>query len=142
MSNYVKGLFGGVHSLLTGMKVTLREFFTPKVTEQYPENRATLKMFDRYCGELTMPRDAEGHNKCIACGLCQNNCPNGTIRITTETVTDPRRASRASGSCATNTTSARACSATCVSTSVRRGRSASPRRSSMPSIRVKNSSKH
>ena len=21
--------------------------------------------------------------------LCQNNCPNGTIRITTETVTDP-----------------------------------------------------
>ena len=89
MSNYVKGFFGGVHSLLTGMKVTLREFFTPKVTEQYPENRATLKMFDRYCGELTMPRDAEGHNKCIACGLCQNNCPNGTIRITTETVTDP-----------------------------------------------------
>ena len=69
MSNYVKGLFGGVHSLLTGMKVTLREFFTPKVTEQYPENRATLKMFDRYCGELTMPRDADGHTKCIACGL-------------------------------------------------------------------------
>lgn len=89
MSNYIKGFFQGLGSLLTGLKVTGREFFTPKVTEQYPENRATLRMFDRYCGELTMPYDAEGHNRCIACGLCQAACPNGTIRITTETVTDP-----------------------------------------------------
>ena len=48
MSNYIKGLIHGVGSLLTGLKVTGREFFTPKVTEQYPENRATLRMFDRY----------------------------------------------------------------------------------------------
>ena len=46
-------------------------------------------MFDRFCGELTMPHDAEGRNKCIACGLCQSACPNGTIRITTEMVADP-----------------------------------------------------
>ncbi len=36
-----------------------------------------------------MPHDAEGHNRCIACGLCQAACPNGTIHITTEMVTDP-----------------------------------------------------
>ena len=89
MSNYIKGLIHGVGSLLTGLKVTGREFFTPKVTEQYPENRATLRMFDRYCGELTMPHDAEGHNRCIACGLCQAACPFGTIPATTEMVTDP-----------------------------------------------------
>ena len=87
--SYIKGLFHGVGTLMTGMKVTLTEFFTPKVTEQYPENRATLKMYDRFCGELTMPHDAEGRNKCIACGLCQSACPNGTIRLTTETVSDP-----------------------------------------------------
>ena len=58
MSNYIKGLFHGLGTLLTGMKVTGREFFTPKVTEQYPENRATLKMYDRFCGELSMPHDA------------------------------------------------------------------------------------
>ena len=81
--SYIKGLFQGIGSLATGLKVTFREFFTPKVTEQYPENRATLRMYDRFCGELTMPHDAEGHNKCIACGLCQTNCPNGTIRLTT-----------------------------------------------------------
>lgn len=89
MKNYFKGLFGGIGSLLTGMKVTGREFFTKKVTEQYPENRATLKMFDRFCGELTMPHDAEGKNKCIACGLCQSACPNNTIRLTIATRPDP-----------------------------------------------------
>lgn len=89
MSSYIKGFFHGLGSLLTGMKVTWKEFFTKKVTEQYPENRATLKMYDRYCGELTMPHDESGNNKCIACGLCQMNCPNGTIRIVSETVTDP-----------------------------------------------------
>ena len=78
MKSYIKGFFHGLGSLLTGLKVTGREFFTPKVTEQYPENRATLRMFDRFCGELTMPHDAEGRNKCI-----------GTIRITTEMVADP-----------------------------------------------------
>ena len=34
-----------------------------------------------------MPHDENGNHKCIACGLCQMNCPNGTIKITSETVT-------------------------------------------------------
>ena len=93
MANYIQGLFHGIRTLLTGLKVTGKEFVT---TEQYPENRATLKMNERFCGTLTMPHDAEGKNKCVACGLCQAACPNGTIKITTETVTDeetgkPRR---------------------------------------------------
>lgn len=96
MANYIQGLFHGICTLLTGLKVTGKEFVTPKITEQYPENRATLKMNERFCGTLTMPHDAEGKNKCVACGLCQAACPNGTIKITTETVTDeetgkPRR---------------------------------------------------
>ena len=45
--SYIKGLLHGIGTLLTGMKVTGREFFTPKVTEQYPENRATLKISPR-----------------------------------------------------------------------------------------------
>lgn len=89
MVKYIKGLFRGIGSLLTGMKVTFVEYFTPKVTQQYPENRAELKMFDRFCGELTMPHDENGNNRCIACGLCKMACPNNTIRITSEMVEDP-----------------------------------------------------
>lgn len=87
--SYMGGLLYGVRSLLTGMKVTLTEFFTPKVTEQYPENRDTLEMFDRFRGTLSMPHDEEGNNKCIACGLCQTACPNDTINLITRTVEDP-----------------------------------------------------
>ena len=68
--------------------VERREFFTPKVTEQYPENRATLKISPRFRGRLIMPVDENGNNKCIACGLCQMACPNDTITITSESVTN------------------------------------------------------
>lgn len=68
--------------------MTLKEFFTRKVTEQYPENRKTQHISERHRARLVMPHDAEGNNKCIACGLCQQTCPNGTIRITTKSVTD------------------------------------------------------
>ena len=61
----------------------------PKVTEQYPENRGKYEYGERFRALLTMPHDAEGNNRCIACGLCQAACPNGTIRIETETVPDP-----------------------------------------------------
>lgn len=85
--DYVKSVFKGLWTLLTGMKITLTEFFTPKVTQCYPENRATMKVSDRFRGTLTLIQDAEGNHKCIACGLCAMNCPNGTIKIETKTIT-------------------------------------------------------
>lgn len=81
VSQYFKGLFKGIASLLTGMRVTLIELFTKKVTQQYPENRATLVMTDRFMGELTMPHDENNEHACTACGICQMNCPNGTITV-------------------------------------------------------------
>ena len=71
------------------MAVTGRELVTPKVTEQYPENRDTLRISDRFRAELTLKYDAEGRHKCIACGICQMNCPNGTIKLTTKMVDLP-----------------------------------------------------
>lgn len=84
---YFNEFFGGLGSLLKGMSITLREFFTKKATEKYPENRATLKMFDRFRGELEMIHNEHNEHHCVACGICEMNCPNDTIRVESETVT-------------------------------------------------------
>ncbi|MBD5339492.1 4Fe-4S binding protein [bacterium] len=89
IKEYFSGVGKGLKSLVTGMAVTGKEFVTPKVTEQYPENRDTLKIADRFRAELTLKYDAQGHHKCIACGICQMNCPNGTIELTTKMVELP-----------------------------------------------------
>ncbi|NDV78584.1 4Fe-4S dicluster domain-containing protein [Dysgonomonas sp. 511] len=81
VSEYFSGLFGGIKSLLTGMRVTWGELWTKKITEQYPENRATLVIPERFRGELVMPHDENNEHACTACGICQMNCPNGTIEV-------------------------------------------------------------
>ncbi|MDR1517808.1 MAG: NADH-quinone oxidoreductase subunit I [Dysgonamonadaceae bacterium] len=85
---YLGKIASAVESLATGMGVTGKEFFTPKVTECYPENRATLQIFNRFKGVLEMPHDEEGNNKCIACGICQTVCPNDAIEVSSEVVED------------------------------------------------------
>lgn len=82
--NYITGLLGGVKTLCVGLKTSMREFFTPKVTEQYPENRNELKMFDRFRGSLVMPHNENNEHHCVACNLCQLACPNGTIEVKSE----------------------------------------------------------
>ena len=82
---YLKGYVGGVKSLLVGMRTSMKVFCQKKITEQYPENRhTTLHIPERHRAMLVMPVDEEGNHHCIACGLCQMSCPNGTIRLTTE----------------------------------------------------------
>ena len=95
MSNileYFKGVGQGIKSLASGMGVTAKELVTPKVTEQYPENRSHIYddiVADRFRAELTLIYDDEGRHKCIGCGICQMNCPNGTIQLTTKMVDLP-----------------------------------------------------
>ena len=86
---YIEGIIYGIWTLVNGLKVTFIEFFTKKTTQKYPENRDTLVMFDRYRGALTMPHDENGKNRCTACGLCEMSCPNDTLHIESEMVTDP-----------------------------------------------------
>ena len=42
--SYLGNLFYGIKTLLKGFSVTGKEFFTKKVTEEYPDNRDTLKI--------------------------------------------------------------------------------------------------
>ncbi len=92
VSNYFKEIFFGIGSLLKGMKVTGHYFIHPGeiVTQRYPENRDELKMFDRFKGEVVMPHDENNQHRCTGCGICEINCPNGSIEIISkkETNTD------------------------------------------------------
>jgi NADH-quinone oxidoreductase subunit I len=87
--NYLKEVFFGVKSLLVGMKVTGSYFFRPStiVTQKYPNNRKNLVMFDRFKGEVIMPHNDKNEHKCTGCGICEMNCPNGTIEIISKTIT-------------------------------------------------------
>lgn len=89
IKEYFVSLFKGFHSVIKGMQVTGKELVTPKVTEQYPENRATLKIPERFRATLTLIYDENGNHKCIACRTCERNCPNGTIHIDTRMVDLP-----------------------------------------------------
>ena len=117
--SYFGGLMHGIGSLLTGMKTTMTVFCRRKVTEQYPENRATLEMFDRFRGTLTMPHNDRNEHHCIACGLCQIACPNDTIKVTSEMIETEDGKKKRRYWQNMNTTSVRACSANFVSQLVR-----------------------
>ena len=85
---YLGGLIHGISTLATGMKTSIKVYFRKKVTEQYPENRKELKMFDRFRGQLVMKHNDRNEHRCVACGICQMNCPNDSIRVVSETVED------------------------------------------------------
>ena len=80
---YFKRCITGPWSLMCGLSVSLKYFFEPRriVTEQYPENRKTLKMHERFRGKLEMIEDADGNNRCTACGMCERACPNASINV-------------------------------------------------------------
>lgn len=86
IKEYFSSLFKAIVSLVKGLEVTGKELVTPKVTEQYPENRATLKIADRFRATLAFDYNEDGTHKCIACGICQNSCPNGTIEVQSKMV--------------------------------------------------------
>jgi len=83
VSKYFHAVVTGPISLLKGMTVTLRYFFNPRriVTEQYPENKATLKMHDRFRGRVELIHNEQNMHSCTACGICEKNCPNNSINV-------------------------------------------------------------
>lgn len=86
LKEYISDVFNGVSSLLKGMRKTGYYFFHPKeiITEQYPDNRATLKLADRFRGEVVMTHDENNEHACTGCTACELACPNGTIKIITK----------------------------------------------------------
>lgn len=86
VKDYFSSLGSGIASLFKGLQVTGKEFVTPKITERYPENRETRHIPQRFRACLELIYDDQGNHKCIACGTCERNCPNGTINVLTKMV--------------------------------------------------------
>jgi NADH-quinone oxidoreductase subunit I len=80
MIRALRDLLTGFASLLTGMRITLRQFFKPPVTVHYPYE--ALKMPARYRGHILLVRDPEtGKSVCIACKSCEKACPSDCIVV-------------------------------------------------------------
>lgn len=86
VKEYFSNLGQGIGTLIKGMAVTGKEFVTPKITEEYPDNRDNLPVADRFRAILRLKYDDQGNHKCIMCGTCERVCPNGTITLKGRTV--------------------------------------------------------
>src|SRR5688572_17704885 len=67
-------------AIAKGMGITLRHFFKPKVTTQYPEQKREFSPVWR--GRHILMRDEKGAERCTACGLCALACPAEAIAMT------------------------------------------------------------
>ena len=65
--------------LVSGLSLTLRYMFRPKVTLNYPYEKGYLS--PRFRGEHALRRYANGEERCISCKLCEAICPAQAITI-------------------------------------------------------------
>jgi len=85
--SWVKSLL--LVELFQGLGLTLRMFFSPKITIQYPEEQTPKS--PRYRGLHAQRRYANGEERCIACKLCEAVCPALAITIDSEMREDGTR---------------------------------------------------
>lgn len=72
-----------------GFGKTLKYFFKPKVTINYPYEKGPLS--PRFRGEHALRRYPNGEERCIACKLCEAICPAQAITIEAEPREDGSR---------------------------------------------------
>ncbi|KAL4443772.1 hypothetical protein ABPG75_011509 [Micractinium tetrahymenae] len=75
--------------LWRGLALTLKIFFEPPVTINYPFEKGPLS--PRFRGEHALRRYPTGEERCIACKLCEAICPAQAITIETEEREDGSR---------------------------------------------------
>ena len=80
MIDYLREIISGTWSLFVGLGITIRYFFKPVVTVQYPHQ--TLPMTPRFRGHTELVKDAEtGETRCIVCLMCEKTCPSNCITV-------------------------------------------------------------
>lgn len=80
MFKAIKEIFTGFYSLITGMRITIGQFFKPTVTVHYPHETPTIPK--RFRGHIELVRDPNtGVAICYACKLCERACPSDCITV-------------------------------------------------------------
>ena len=82
MDKYIRNIYRGVYTVLIGMRVTIRQFFEPNVTHQYPYEHD----FEKKRNVREIPKGYRGqlYNRtedCIGCKKCEMICPVDCIII-------------------------------------------------------------
>ena len=75
--------------IFKGLGITLKYFFKPKVTINYPYEKGPIS--PRFRGEHALRRYPNGEERCIACKLCEAICPAQAIKIEAEPRPDGSR---------------------------------------------------
>jgi NADH-quinone oxidoreductase subunit I len=75
--------------VFSGMALTFRYMFKPRVTINYPYEKGPLS--PRFRGEHALRRYPNGEERCIACKLCEAICPAQAITIEAEPRDDGSR---------------------------------------------------
>ncbi|MFM2139726.1 MAG: hypothetical protein RJA57_2033 [Bacteroidota bacterium] len=88
---YIQDIWSALRSLLKGMRRTMYYFTHHKeiITQQYPDNRDTLQLPERFKGEVVMPHTDTNEHRCTGCQACEIACPNGTIKVITKQEPQP-----------------------------------------------------
>ena len=82
MDKYIRNIYKGVYTVLVGMRITIRQFFEPNVTHQYPYEHD----FEKKQNVREIPKGYRGqlYNRiedCIGCKKCELICPVDCITI-------------------------------------------------------------
>jgi NADH-quinone oxidoreductase subunit I len=68
-----------IPEIAKGLILTLRNMLRPKFTMQYPEEKFIPPA--SYRGRPVLVMEADGQERCVACGLCSRVCPPLAIEV-------------------------------------------------------------